>query len=70
MKRHAYLIIAHKNFEQLKKLLVLLDDAQNDIFILIDKKSVFDKNDFLQICEKSNVQFVKRIHVNWGDTLR
>ena len=31
-KRHAYLILAHKNFGQLRKLVELLDDPRNDIF--------------------------------------
>lgn len=37
-KKHAYLIIAHNDFDILEKLLVLLDDDRNDIFIHIDKK--------------------------------
>ena len=37
--RHAYLILAHNNFKQLSKLVSLLDDRDNDIFIHIDKKS-------------------------------
>lgn len=32
MRKHAYLIMAHNNFEQLKFLLGLLDDERNDIF--------------------------------------
>ena len=35
----AYLIIAHKNLEQLKKLLKLLDYSKNDLYIHIDKKA-------------------------------
>lgn len=33
---HAYLIMAHKNIQQLKILLKLLDYNENDIFIHID----------------------------------
>lgn len=36
--KHAYLIMAHQNFEQLAILLELLDDIRNDIFIHVDKK--------------------------------
>ena len=36
---HAYLIMAHKNLEQIKKLLKLLDYSQNDIYIHIDTKA-------------------------------
>ena len=37
--RHAYLLIADRNFKQLKKLISVLDDARNDIYLLIDRKS-------------------------------
>ena len=66
MKKHAYLIIAHTNFGQLKKLLTLLDDFRNDIFILFDEKSSVEFSDFNQVCQKSTVQFTDRICVNWG----
>ncbi len=36
--KHAYLIMAHDNFEQLKILLDLIDDYRNDIYLHIDKK--------------------------------
>ena len=37
--RHAYLIMTHKEPYNLKKLLELLDDEDNDIYIHIDIKS-------------------------------
>lgn len=37
--KHAYLIMAHKDPEQLKLLISLLDDPRNDIFVHCDKKS-------------------------------
>lgn len=46
MKKHAYLIIANKNPEQLKKLLGSLDDERNDIYLLIDKKSLIKDINF------------------------
>lgn len=36
--KHAYLIIAHNEFEILQKLLSALDDSRNDIYVHIDKK--------------------------------
>ena len=67
MKKHAYLIMAHNNFDLLQKELYLLDDERNDIFIHIDKKA---KNvDQAYITEKvkhSNVYFLPRISINWG----
>lgn len=38
MKRHAYLIMAHENHEQLCQLLSLLDDERNDIYLQTDSK--------------------------------
>ena len=36
MKKHAYLIMAHNNPYILKKLLNLIDDKRNDIYLHID----------------------------------
>jgi hypothetical protein len=36
--KHAYLIIAHNEFEVLKKLLRMLDDPRNDVFLHFDRK--------------------------------
>ena len=36
MGKHAYLIIAHNKFEQLKMLCEMLDFEQNDIYMHID----------------------------------
>ena len=69
MRKHAYLIMAHSNFQQLKFLLSLLDDKRNDIFLLIDKKvEVSDKllGALKSACDKSNLIFVERTKVNWG----
>lgn len=67
MKKHAYLIIAHNNFYILERLLKLIDDDRNDIYIHIDKKvKNFDFNYFNNICRKSKVKFIKRIKVYWG----
>lgn len=38
-EKHAYLIIAHDNWKILEKLLILLDDKRNDIYLHIDRKS-------------------------------
>lgn len=37
--KHAYLIIAHTNWAQLQKLISVLDDIRNDIYIHVDLKS-------------------------------
>ena len=66
MKKHAYLIMAHNNFEQLNKLLQLLDYEENDIYVHIDKKSKLDKEYLLKHIKKSNVIFTDRVKVTWG----
>lgn len=64
---HAYLIIAHNQFELLNKLLRCLDYEENDIFIHIDKKSgEINKKVLLAGVSKSNVYFTKRHNVVWG----
>lgn len=47
--KFAYLIIAHTRFDQVEKLLKLLDDERNDLYIHIDQKvsdavDIFQKN--------------------------
>lgn len=37
--KHAYLIMAYDNFEQLRKLIEVLDDERNFLFVHIDKKA-------------------------------
>ena len=38
MSRHAYLIMAHNHFEQLRALLRCLDDGRNVIYLHLDAK--------------------------------
>ncbi|MCH5230167.1 MAG: glycosyl transferase [Muribaculaceae bacterium] len=68
MGRHAYLILAHKNFNQLKTLISLLDDPRNDIFVHVDlKASDFKEEEFKFLCKNSRLIFVEeRYKVNWG----
>lgn len=65
---HAYLIIAHKNENQLKKLLQLLDNKNNDIFIHIDKKAALSMRlfDYRQCCKYSNVYQYSEYRISWG----
>lgn len=68
MRKHAYLIIAHNNFYVLEKLIRLIDDERNDIYIHIDKKvKDFDFLKYKSICKKSKLLFLKkRYNVRWG----
>lgn len=65
---HAYLIIAHTNMNQLKKLIKLLDYKDNDIFIHIDKQATEEmKNyDYSKCCKYSKVYQFSEILINWG----
>jgi len=65
MLRHAYLIIAHTNPAQLKKLIHLLDDERNDVYVLIDKKSKFECN-FTDSCKESKLYVLPQIAISWG----
>lgn len=65
--KHAYLIEAHCNKEQLKILLDCLDYEKNDIYIHIDLRSKELKNFGKEIhLKKSKLFFVKSEKVRWG----
>lgn len=64
-QKHAYLIMAHNNFEQLQILISLLDDVRNDIYLHIDKKSIgFDPETIKT--KHAGLIFVDPISVAWG----
>ncbi len=65
---HAYLIVAHKNLNQLTKLIRLLDNKNNDIYIHIDKKASAElkKTDYSKLCKFSKVYSYVKFNVNWG----
>ncbi len=67
MDRHAYLIMGHNNLLVLKKLLTLIDDERNDIYLHIDKRYL--NQDFFQLkdlVKKTTITFVPSLKVNWG----
>lgn len=65
--RHAFLIMAHNNFYILERLIELLDNIKNDIFIHIDIKAKgMDFNKLSSLTKHSNIYFVKRKNVQWG----
>ncbi|PUB28504.1 core-2/I-Branching enzyme [Elizabethkingia sp. YR214] len=63
--KHAYLIIAHNDFNILKNLLLCLDDERNDIYIHFDKK--------VSCIPSLHMEYAKlyildeRVDVRWGD---
>ncbi len=67
--KHAYLILVHKNWEQLRKLIELIDDERNDIFLHIDRKSRISADEMRRISQvavHSNITMVKRHRISWG----
>ena len=67
MNKHAYLIICHNNPEILTRLVQLLDDPRNDIYIHVDRQSGPIADWKRRICASSaTVTFTKRVNVNWG----
>lgn len=66
--KHAYLIIAHNDFDILEKQLRLLDDNRNDFYIHIDKKvKDFPYRKFLELTQFSAVRFIESTDIRWGD---
>ena len=62
---HAYLIIAHNEFDILQQLVYALDDERNDIYIHYDKKI---KNiPFIKTHKSTLFVCTHRIDVRWGD---
>lgn len=67
MGKHAFLIMAHNQFDLLEMLIKLLDDAENDFYIHIDAKvKNFDFQYFSALPTKSNLVFTERNKVSWG----
>lgn len=67
MNKHAYLIMAHNELYILERLLKLIDDNKNDIYLHIDKKvKNFNYEYFKKIVKKSNLYFVNSMDVRWG----
>lgn len=66
--RHAWLIIAHNEFDVLQRLVSMLDDERSDFFIHIDKK--VEALPDLTV-EKGRLFILdKRIDVRWGSVLQ
>lgn len=69
MNKHAYLIIAHNDFELLKMQLKLIDDTRNDIYVHIDRKSNFENlNELYNVITESKIYIYKEIDIRWGDS--
>ena len=59
--------MTHGQFDQLKKLILLLDDPRNDIYVHVDAKSHdFNQDQFNNLTKKAGLFFIKRKRVTWG----
>lgn len=66
--KQALLVMAHDNFEQLETMMRSLDYEGFDFFVHIDARSKDVPFDRLSLCcKRSNVSFVERMKVYWGD---
>lgn len=67
MNKHAYLIMAHTQPELLKKLLKVLDNERNDIYLHIDSKAKdFPVDEVTSVLEKAKCILTERTDVKWG----
>lgn len=67
MDKHAYLIMVHNDIYIFDKLVKLLDDKRNDLYVHVDRKMIdfpFDK--YKNIIKNANITFVDRMDVRWG----
>lgn len=63
--KHAYLIIAHSQFNILQNLLSLLDDERNDIFIHFDRKVKTIPH--LHLKRSELIVLEDRVDIRWAD---
>lgn len=69
MLKHAFLIIAHNEFDLLEEQIKLLDHQNNYLFIHIDKKvNNYDLKRLYQCVHKSYLDVCQEISVLWGDS--
>lgn len=64
MNKHAYIILAHKNIQQIQLLINVLDEEYNDIFLHIDKKCSCEHS-FLTT-QKARLYVFSKYDVRWG----
>ncbi|WP_297633615.1 beta-1,6-N-acetylglucosaminyltransferase [uncultured Clostridium sp.] len=66
--KHAYLIIAHNNYEILKKNIEILDGKDTSFYIHIDYNSKeFPKNEIENKVKLGKITFIDRKKILWGD---
>ena len=67
MLKHAYLIMAHEDTLVLRRLIQLLDNENNCIYIHIDRNSRFrDTSQIQQLVKKAKLTIYQKYKVYWG----
>lgn len=65
--KHAFLVIAHNNWWQLKQLLQMLDAENHDFYLHVDRKSHdFPQEEFEQLPLKARLHIYREYEVFWG----
>lgn len=67
--KHAFLIIAHNNWNQIRQFISAVDNLNCDFFIHVNKKIALEKHtieDVQQGAQKSKVFFTDRVPIVWG----
>lgn len=64
--RHAFLITAYNNFENLNRLLEILDDPRSEIFLHIDSKADKSAEDMVRPMQAATLHMVPSMNVRWG----
>lgn len=67
MNKHAYLVMAHNNWEILKKLITLLDDKRNDIYLHIDAKAKNIPIEIVDWVKQSSISIIDSQNIYWAD---
>lgn len=67
MNKHAYLIVAYNNWKILNLQIKLLDCKYNDIYLLVDKKSIDFDEACLPECKESTLYLAPRRNIYWAE---
>lgn len=65
--RHAFLITAYNNFENLNRLLTVLDDPRSEIFLHIDSKVPQPHDALVRPMQAAKIHFIPSMNVKWGN---
>ena len=67
--KHAYLIIAHNEWEILHTLLTMLDDERNDIYLHIDRRAtaLMQQADALRLRHSPIHRIQQPVETRWGN---